>query len=748
MVNEFGNINKMTLDQFETAMKYYEDKIAAIKEDSTISESTKNWFLELYNTRVAFLNKTFKELQTTINSARSSGVFVNEATATLDSLGRTKTDIGSFSQMSQNKKKYKVKQAFKIVGAVLLPLVGTIPFLVSFKRAKKRFKDVNKALVQENIDLGNFVNESQKPYEKGLLTRTPFSERDMQNMLDNQTEITRLQNILATAPISPIEKKNLTAKLLALKEYAQKNGYALNPGVLSGPEFKTKTDDKNNTVNQIKTDTAAISVAPAKLKDVYDRIQQLQKLKEKAEALLSPTAKDPEVQARIAEIDGKIATLKTVAIAAVENGANTITADLNSKVTTSTAKVDLQASNTDLEAVYTSTAEYGVDVKTAKKMAEEIGVPPEKIALIDGVTSTYDSLKAANDTKLKPFLDQDKYADLLSEAETILTDLETLKNDATKYAALTLEEIIDANSKLSVANSRLKEAKGMSPLVSDKLNIADLLTKYSVLNSDFTKKLNTTKADEKDISALESKIKTTKLKARDSLTTVQSKATSLKETLDLMQTEEYMNLYISTHSSSEYATLISQGKSQLAELETRSKEIENGWDGYLSEFNTNKLLDSDNKTDLAIKKAALEDLIIKIEAVKDSIPTAAATIAEIKIEINKINRKSQTLASAESAAEQASRDKAALVKEKEKDVKDFESEFNNYVNAFGSADKTDLALKVNLFLEKVNKYKTQLIAFATANAVDVTELTNKLDLLIGQASVVESKLPTITRSSS
>lgn len=746
MVNEFGNINKMTLDQFEIAMKYYEDKIAAIKEDSTISESTKDWFLELYNTRVAFLNKTFKELQTTINAARSSGKFVNEATATLDSLSRSKTDIGSLSQMSQNKKKYKVKQAFKIVGAVLLPLVGTIPFLVSFKRAKKRFKDINKALVQENIDLGNFVNESQKPYEKSLLTRTPFSERDMQNMLDHQTEIIRLQNILAT-PISPIEKKNLTAKLLALKEYAQKNGYSLDPGVLNGPEFKTKTDEKNNTVNQIKTDTAAVPVTPAKLNEVYNRIQQLQTLKEKAEALLSPTAKDPEVQARIADIDGKIATLKTIAIAAVENGATNITADLNSKVTTSAARVDLQASNSDLESVYTSTAEYGVDIKTAKKMAEEIGVPPEKVALIDGVTSTYDSLKAANDTKLKPFLDQDKYASLLSEAETILNDLETLKNDATKYAALTLEEIIDANSKLSIANSRLTEAKGMSPIVSDKLNIADLLTKYSALNSEYTKKLNTTKADEKDISALETKIKTTKLKARDSLTDVQSKATSLKETLELMQNEEYMNLYISTHSSSDYATLMSQGKSQLATLETRSKELENGWDTYLTEFNNNKLTVSDDKVTIPVKKAALEDLIIRIEAVKDSIPTAVSTIAEIKVEINKLERKSQALASAEAAAEQASRDKAALVKEKEKDVKDFESEFNNYVNAFGSADKTDLALKVNLFLEKVNKYKTQLIAFATANAVDVTELTNKLDLLIGQAGFVESKLPTITRTS-
>ena len=746
MVNEFGNINKMTLDQFEIAMKYYEDKIAAIKEDSTISESTKDWFLELYNTRVAFLNKTFKELQTTINAARSSGKFVNEATATLDSLSRSKTDIGSLSQMSQNKKKYKVKQAFKIVGAVLLPLVGTIPFLVSFKRAKKRFKDINKALVQENIDLGNFVNESQKPYEKGLLTRTPFSERDMQNMLDHQTEIIRLQNILAT-PISPIEKKNLTAKLLALKEYAQKNGYSLDPGVLNGPEFKTKTDEKNNTVNQIKTDTAAVPVTPAKLNEVYNRIQQLQTLKEKAEALLSPTTKDPEVQARIADIDGKIATLKTIAISAVENGATNITADLNSKVTTSAARVDLQASNSDLESVYTSTAEYGVDIKTAKKMAEEIGIPPEKVALIDGVTSTYDSLKAANDTKLKPFLDQDKYSSLLSEAETILNDLETLKNDATKYAALTLEEIIDANSKLSIANSRLTEAKGMSPIVGDKLNIADLLTKYSALNSEYTKKLNTTKADEKDISALETKIKATKLKARDSLTDVQSKATSLKETLELMQNEEYMNLYISTHSSSDYATLMSQGKSQLATLETRSKELENGWDTYLTEFNNNKLTVSDDKTTIPVKKAALEDLIIRIEAVKDSIPTAVSTIAEIKVEINKLERKSQALASAEAAAEQASRDKAALIQEKADEINAFEVELNNYVKAFASADKNDLALQVNLFLENAKLYKTQLLAFATSSGLDVAKLNEKLDRIIAKAGVLESKLPTITRTS-
>lgn len=449
MLTDFGNINAMNKPQIQTAIDYYNDKIAKMLKDETISAKTREWFLNHYNARVKSLNGTMQKLQNAINQAKLSGVLVNEQTASLDSFGLSASSAGNFSHLSQDQHKQKVKQRLKVLGACLLPVVGTIPFLVSLRRSKRRYKAVQSRLNQENIELDNFITSTKRPYEATLLSAEMFTDEQKQSLLQDPAEISRMETLLASGTISPIEKANLTKKLSNLREFAQQNGYNASV-ILTDPAFKTEADK----TSKFQADYSAVASSGANLKEIYDAIKTLETLKTETKALSDRNPKNTALKTLIGDIDSKIAGLKAGATTLTKDGiaeiVNNISSVAVSSATPATPTVDeynnaiagVETASTSLSAKFGT----GVSIENAKQMAEELGiVDPDKSPFdeidktkqkkLSGFTASRDALQNTEDLKTNIANNLTKLQNALDELKKIKTITKYNLDDAKDYLA-------------------------------------------------------------------------------------------------------------------------------------------------------------------------------------------------------------------------------------------------------------------------------------------------------------------------
>ena len=569
MFNDFGNVNDMTRGQFNTAIEYYRNRINAINEDASISKNTKLWFIETYQARIKSLESTLSSLNEAINAAKSSGALINDETTSLSKLGRTSTSTGNFDNYSQNARKHKVSQRWKILGACLLPVVGTIPFLISWKRAKKRHKDINTKIAQENIELGNFVNHEKRPYEKTLLTSTKFTEAEMINLLEDTTELTRIETLALTGAISPIEKTNLTKKLVELREFAQKNGYPL-IGVLSNPAFRTKTDKTDIKITAHETTYNSTPATATNLKDAYDAIKKLQDLRAEVQTLYNET-RNSRLETLLNNIDSRIATLKGNAKTAIENGVNDIVANVNAVVAATNDEPGYTAAIASVEARATATNTNfgtGVNIDQARKMAEEIGFDDQTDEYIkfSEVENARSNKKSGFETELNKVKGETELrtniANNLAELERVLTQkldpLSPIDEVNIKEAFIYLAEAKSAYDFLNQTISNLNAA--------EKTRFDALRTRYLAHELNLNNKNQEFASKAENFDSYKTEINGTIDITKDK-DTLSGELELLKSTLATIESDEYKAKMNKIGLGSELNRLISTAKSKITKYE-------------------------------------------------------------------------------------------------------------------------------------------------------------------------------------
>ena len=445
---DFGNIHGMTKADFQAAIEYYQNKIAQMEADESINPGAKAWFLKRYNARLQTLERGFERLQEVINDLRSRtpSVYVNEATATINNLsGTTVNDTTTFSNMRQSKAKYGWGQFFRALGGLVLPVVGTIPFVISAVKARRKYKAVQSAITRENIDMQNFANERRRSYDAALATNTPFTEQEMQELLANPAELQRLTNLTepTNTTLNPAEKKILASKLAAVRAYAQKNGYTIATGsALDNARFNTSAD-------KIRSNPLAAGPVGAStdLKDAHDKIKTLEGLKTQAEALLAADPENDDLKALVSTIDSNIATLKGQAETFVTGGLTNLNNDLTAAATLNTSLTPEDTkytdSNTRLDTAYNNKNRFGgtssMTVAEAKAYAEALGLDVTKF---DSAKQKYDNAKNKNNAELQIYNDFKKiYNEVKSIIETYTDDfINSLDNEATTLALAKLNE--------------------------------------------------------------------------------------------------------------------------------------------------------------------------------------------------------------------------------------------------------------------------------------------------------------------
>lgn len=631
MATTFGDINNMTMSQFQTAMDYYTKKINDLNADTTIDEHTKNWFLDVYNERLTFLNTTLLHLKDCINVKKVSG-FVNEEIATFASLGYVAFDNNSLGRMNQNRTKHNWGQALKIVGSILLPVVGTIPLLLSWRKARRNYQAVQSALTEENIDLENFINNEKRPYEANLGKKEAFTESEMQQLLENPTEISRLQSILTSSSLNPVEKKNLTEKMVALREYAQKHGYPLPTGVLSDPKFKTDKDKLTSKITTLRASINSVSTTVSNLADAQKNVEKLESLRVEVETLLSANASNADLSALLTLIDTNIQTIKTNSKTFIENGATAIANSM--AYPTGTTKADYEASNTDIDTIYNNspTTTFGVDLATAIAIANEFGIPTNKLDLI---TSKHNAIKSSNDTHLEPFLKEEELTSYISSIAATSGPLETITNDIASGSYTDAIKVSDGLRQLNEMESKLNSF----------LSFKESLPVGHPLKSQFDTTFLKVKNAKRDLQQLQANFSVDDVKfdaqklqisthipvltgaTPDDKATLQSKKSIIQLTLDEINKPEYDAMFRGTSRVSELTTLravaqnyISQIDAKIAEYDRDEEAAEHARNEatknlstYASDVTTNSYSPTLKKDDLTIRKAALTRVLADID---------------------------------------------------------------------------------------------------------------------------------------
>lgn len=569
MFNDFGNVNDMTKGQFNTAIEYYRNKIKMLNEDTSISISTRNWFLERYEARIKSLETTLSELDATINAAKSRSVLVNDETVTLSKLGRTSTATNNFDQLAQNANRHRTSQRWKILGACLLPVVGTIPFLISWKRAKKRHKDVQARINQENIELGNFINHERRPYEKTLLTSTKFTEAEMANLLEDTTELSRIETLALTGTITPIERTNLTKKLIELREFGQKNGYTMT-GILTNPAFRTKADKTEIQVTAHETTYNGTRATATNLKDAYDAIRALENLRAEVQTLYNET-KNRRLETLLNNIDARITTLKGNAKTAINNGVNDIVANVNAVTAATNDEPGYTTAISSVEArAVAANAHFGTGVNAdqAKRMAEEIGFDDQtdeyiKFNEIENARSTKKSgfetelNKVKGETELRTNISNN-----LTELDRVLTQkldpLSPIDEVNIKEAFIYLAEAKSAYDFLNQTISNLNAA--------EKTRFDDLRTRYLAHESNLNNKNQEFASKAENFDSYKTEINGTIDITKDK-DTLSGELELLKSTLATIESAEYKEKMNRIGLGSELNRLISTAKSKITKYE-------------------------------------------------------------------------------------------------------------------------------------------------------------------------------------
>ncbi len=631
MLTDFGNINNMTKNQFQKGIDYYKNKIKMMEEDASIAETTKAWFIERYNERLTFLENTFAELQTTINRARLSGSLVDENTATFNSLGSSVSSSGTeFSNLAQNQRKHQVSQRWKILGACLLPVVGTIPFLISWKRAKKRFKDINKNLTQENNDLDAFVANTRRPYEATLLTATKFTDDEKRALLEDTAELTRIQTLALSGTISPIEKANLTKKLVELREYAQKNGYNVS-AILTDAAFKTKADKNTDKAAAHNSAFAGIPATATTLKDAYDAIKKLETLKSEVQSLYNET-KDKSLETLLTNIDSRIATLRANAKTAIENGINDVVRNVDGV----TAATSDDAGYTAAIAAVNSTAAAanahfgaGITATAAKKMAEEIGFDEQSAEYkkFDEIESKRAEKASDFDTKLQKVKSEAGLRQSIADNLAALNNVMTTKLDTlTPITEINIKEAFiyfnEAKSAYDYLNQNIANLNS-----TEKSTFNTLRTRYLAHETTLTTSNQTFASKAENFDAYKTDINTA-IDASKDKDTLAGELELLKNTLIVLESAEYKEKMNKIGLARELSVLITKAKSKISAYEALIKKKETEAENTAHNLEVKAILD-ENKLILDAIPATLPNDLIELENYEQQVNGAISALAGI-----------------------------------------------------------------------------------------------------------------------
>ena len=713
---DFGNIHGMTKADFQAAIEYYQNKVAQMEADESINPGAKAWFLKRYNARLQTLEKGFERLQEVINDLRSRtpSVYVNEATATINSLsGTTFNDSTTFSNMRQSKAKYGWGQFFRALGGLLLPVVGTIPFVISAVKARRRYKAVQSAITRENIDMQNFANERRRSYDATLATNTPFTELEMQELLSNPAELQRLTDLTnPTDPtLNPAEKKILASKLAAVRSYAQKNGYTIATGsALDNARFNTSAD-------KIRTNPLAAGPigASTDLKDAHDKIKTLEGLKTQAEALLAADPENDDIKSLVSTINSNISTLKGQAQAHVTTGLTGLDADLTAAAAVGAGSMDetpLKNSNSQLDTAYNNKTRFGgssrMTVAEAKAYAEAIGLD---VSVFDKSKQKYDNAKAANNANLSAYTTFDN---AYAEAKRIIDAY-----DLSFIASLDSASTVKAVEQLNLAQGKLNQLQALLPNINDparRSNYQALLADLNARKDAADVKTNDFEADEKGFSALESMY--------NNANAVLTRVTPLPDIHELNAHKQNIDTIISTINGlpkpwgDKFTTLYSNAQmlsgkydQEISAKNVAAKDI----DGYITTINGISVT-----ADFDKNKHILESIldIIDTPEYKDGLDESnkrklVSAIATAKSKIIDIDEAVQEQADAVEEAKRTKADKQAArakaIEEVEQKISDYESQFRERLKKFSEI----LSSSSDAKLRRTN-LKKELVAIHSA----------------------------------
>ncbi len=702
MFNDFGNVNDMTKSQFNTAIEYYRNKIKMLNEDTSISEKTRDWFLERYEARIKSLEATVESLDTSINAAKNSGVLVNDETITLSKLGRTSTATNNFDTLAQNDKKHKASQRWKILGACLLPVVGTIPFLISWKRAKKRHKEIQARMNQENIELGNFVNHEKRPYEKTLLTSTKFTEAEMANLLEDTTELARIEALALTGTITPIEKTNLTKKLIELREFGQKNGYPMT-GILTNPAFRTKADKTEIQVTAHETTYNGTRATATNLKDAYDAIRTLENLRAEVQTLYNET-KNKRLETLLNNIDSRITALRGNAKTAINNGVSAIVADVNSVTAATNDEPGYTAAIASVEArAVAANAHFGtgVNAEQAKRMAEEIGFDDQtdeytRFNEVENARSTKKSSFEADLNKVKGEAEfRLNIANNLAELDRVLTHkldpLSPIDEVNIKEAFIYLAEAKSAYDFLNQNISNLN--------ATEKANFDALRTRYltheatlNTKNQEFASKAENFDSYKTDIG--------TPIDVTKDKDTLNGELEMLRSTLAIIESAEYKEKMNKIGLGAELSRLISTAKSKITKYEKLIKQKETEEENTRHNDEVKDIITDNsailNPILLLISAGTLPTDLIELDSFEQQINGVVAALSGVTGPLDTSNKNDlRTL-------NQNARNALVAVKKQIQAVKK-PQELENYYK--GEIEKIEL--EVSTLMTKLNSSKTK-----------------------------------------
>lgn len=618
MATIFGNINNMTLAQFKKAIEYYENKINTLKEDVSLSDNAKAYFTNLYKNRVKSLTKTQQKLEAVIANARTAGIYVNEKTATFNSLGSPQSGPNDFESMAQNQKKYKRAQFFRILGIVLLPLVGTIPFIRAYKRAKQKYKDIQNAMSKENTDLKTFVHNEHRPYDNKLTTSESLSNEEIEQILTLPGEVARLENILTSSSLSPVEKKNLTAKLIEIKTYAQENGFTLDPTVLTSSKFDTEKDKAVKNINTIKTDVATeTTFTPSSLniKQLHEKYEKLTVIAEKITAALDESPDNADLLTAQTTINTSIENVKTEVQNQVTSESNKIISDLNGKKAKGSTKTDFDNSNTALDAIYNNVStNFGTSLEETKTIASELG---GDVSAIEKITETYNSLKEENNKKIEEMETHDKNKTKIED------NLKTLKKFVTDFNDFLtgspgnekcLEAYLNLNSIDEAINTLLSLKEHMT--FEQKKEFDDKNRTYQRMKKIIESKYKKLDFDGSDYETAEKYINELNTSGLTTETELKEALYKLTTYSKLLTSTEAQNFYTSAGMSEEYTRITSVLNEKLNFVNAALFEMGNTWKNINNDISSCVPNTDDSLAILNEKKEKINKVIETLESDK------------------------------------------------------------------------------------------------------------------------------------
>lgn len=742
---DFGNIHGMTKADFQAAIEYYQNKIAQMEADESINPGAKAWFLKRYNARLQTLERGFERLQEVINDLRSRtpSVYVNEATATINNLsGTSVNDTTTFSNMRQSKAKYGWGQFFRALGGLVLPVVGTIPFVISAVKARRRYKAVQSAITRENIDMQNFANERRRSYDAALATNTPFTEQEMQELLANPAELQRLTNLTnPTDPtLNPAEKKILASKLATVRAYAQKNGYTIATGsALDNARFNTSAD-------KIRSNPLAAGPVGAStdLKDAHDKIKTLEGLKTQAEALLAADPENDDLKALVSTIDSNIATLKGQAETFVTSGLTNLNNDLTAAATLNTSLTPEDTkytdSNTRLDTAYNNKNRFGgtssMTVEQAKAYAEALGL---SVTGFDSAKQKYDNAKNKNNAELQIYNDFKKiYNEVKSIIETYTDDfINSLDNEATTLALAKLNEakgkldqLMSILPNIPTTDSRHNDYVDLRNDLSDRKQKVD---EHSELFKDAENSYSTLKQIYDDANAYY----TTKSFDKELLKIYIENVEDVIEKIKEMPEPRNTNFKQLLNDSS---VLVSNLKKELSKAEMKESEL-NKFKTTVKNVNET---DNDKYKD---NQAALQSILDTIDNETYKNNFSEITQNEIALLISEIKRKlsiikagieeekeNKTRTEAEAAAKEKLRlsEKETVIKEINELLADYNQKLALFVNDKTKAkDREPLKEALKIIQSKMKNFGDYIDSFDNLTAADKTNLKSQASSKFG-----------------